>query len=1449
MPFHSGKSSQNSSQSLFSPVPDSEQMPIASPIVPPPQIPVSGQAAAAAGMVDGSTQLQETVRDRPQKWHLKAMLMAISVGILPVVGLGGLGFLATAQHTAQSIAEQQKAQAESTSNLLKQFLNERDQDLQVLANLPILQQPNPVSPDPKRPVANALMADQLLLEAAKQRYGVYESLAVFDLQGNPIVQTGGTIGEPQTAAPYFKTALVSKYPVMGAADVAGGFIPWAVPMHDAKTGRLIAVMVVRLSIATLAKHLSVSELDNHSELDNAHVALVDQAGDMIFSNHLHRSAVPLKTWSNALQQQSDNVLVSPNLRWGLAIGRSKSQLQSEYAIGAATIPAIANQRINWQVIQSVNPQIVVAAQRDRLGILVFASLGLAALTASIAAFSAHKAANFVEAEVTRLRQKELEYQQQQQRQTERSQWLRQIVESMRQSLREEDILNTTVTELRYALKTDRVIVYRFHDDWNGTIIAESVVTGWKKIFGETVRDPFREGLIERYRNGRVRAMNDIQTANLTRCHEDILAGFQIRASIVAPILRNGELIGLLCAHHCAEPRPWQEEDIELFSQLASQLGFVLEQAALIQKQARSMERSRILNEIVDNMRRSAEESDILNITVSELRYALNSDRVIVYRFLDDWNGKIIAESVALGSPKILDAIVNDPFKEGLIDRYRNGRVRSMDDVDAAELSDCHRALLEGFQIKASIVAPILQNGNLIGLLCAHQCFAPRQWEEEDIDLFAKLARQLGFALDQAAAMRQQTISAERSQVLNEIVSAMRRSLKREDILNTTVSELRYALNTDRVIIYRFDDDWNGTIIAEAAALTCEKILGRTVQDPFKEGLIERYRHGRVRAMHDIYAEEIADCHRALLEGFQIRASIVAPIIQNGELIGLLCAHQCTAAREWETADIDLFGKMAIQLGYALDQAAVLSKQIRSAEQSRLLSEIVGNMRQSMVRESVLNTTVSELRYALKTDRVIIYRFNDDWNGEIIAESVAAGWRKLLGESVEDPFHEGLIERYRNGRVRSMDDIYTENLTECHQALLAGFQIRASIVAPVIQNGDLIGLLCAHQCGEARQWQSEEIDLFSQMAIQLGFALDQASMLEYTEQARQEARHEADGKAAEQQQAREQLQQRARELLQEVAPVSKGDLTVQARVTPDEVGTIATSYNTIIQSLRQIVAQVQTTSTSVAMTASNNEAAVTGLSQEAKNQMQNLKEALKHVEMMIEAIEAIAKRARHAEASVQLATQTLVAGDAAMDRTVSGMSAIRETVAETAKKVKRLGEASQKISRVISLINGFAAQTNMLALNAAIEASKAGEDSQGFGVVAEKVRSLAQQSTTATAEIEQLVGEIQSQTNEVVTAMEAGTDQVTMGTHLVEESRQHLSQISEAGHHINQLVKEIVQVTIAQTQTSRIVNQKMQQVALIADNTSQQTETVAESFKHLLKVADELQVSVSQFKVK
>lgn len=327
-----------------------------------------------------------------------------------------------------------------------------------------------------------------------------------------------------------------------------------------------------------------------------------------------------------------------------------------------------------------------------------------------------------------------------------------------------------------------------------------------------------------------------------------------------------------------------------------------------------------------------------------------------------------------------------------------------------------------------------------------------------------------------------------------------------------------------------------------------------------------------------------------------------------------------------------------------------------------------------------------------------------------------------------------------------------------------------------------------------------------------------------------------------------LQASALKLLQEVDPISKGNLTIRARVTEDEIGTIADSYNATVENLCKIVQQVQTAARQVVETTSTSEIAVQSLSTEASRQAQEIADALDKIEQMAVAVRAVAENAAQAEVAVQEATHTVEEGDAIMNRTVNGMQSIRATVAETAKKVKHLGESSQRISAVIDLINAFASQTNMLALNASIEASRAGEYGKGFAVVAEEVRALARQSAEATEEIRKLIVNIQAETNEVVRAMEEGTEQVVVGTKLVDETRYSLNRIASTSAQISQLVEAIAQATIVQSQTAETVTRSMHNVAAIANETSTEAQYVSSSFGQLREVAETLQSEVSQFKV-
>ncbi len=357
--------------------------------------------------------------------------------------------------------------------------------------------------------------------------------------------------------------------------------------------------------------------------------------------------------------------------------------------------------------------------------------------------------------------------------------------------------------------------------------------------------------------------------------------------------------------------------------------------------------------------------------------------------------------------------------------------------------------------------------------------------------------------------------------------------------------------------------------------------------------------------------------------------------------------------------------------------------------------------------------------------------------------------------------------------------------------------------------------------------------------------------EIARQARQEAeatRQEAEQLAQEQRQQKEELQQHALDLLLAVDRISQGDLTVKATVTNDEIGTIADSYNATVEKLRKIIVQVQDAANQVAETANQNAPYIQAISADASLQAAEIAIMLEQVQAMANVTQEVAKNAERAKVVVHQTTQTVESSDAAMDRTVDGIHAIRVTVAETAKKVKHLGESSQKIFTVVELISAFAEQTKMLALNASIEAALAGEEGRSFAVVADEVRVLARQSAEATEEIRKLVANIQAETNEVVVAMESGTEQVVAGTKLVDESRRSLNDITAASHQIDQLISAIAQATVMQAQVSETVTQTMQEVSAIANKTSLETSQVSSSFEQLRQIAQKLQTSIGQFKM-
>ena len=542
------------------------------------------------------------------------------------------------------------------------------------------------------------------------------------------------------------------------------------------------------------------------------------------------------------------------------------------------------------------------------------------------------------------------------------------------------------------------------------------------------------------------------------------------------------------------------------------------------------------------------------------------------------------------------------------------------------------------------------------------------------------------------------------------------------------------------------------------------------------------------------------------------------------------------------------------------------RQKAEAQRYLMLAEFTSGIYRSLNSDAIFTTSVDKIRKALQVDRVVIYRFNEDFqSGTISAESVGAGWMKAMGQIINDPLGEGEIDSYKKGHVAVSKNIYQANFTARHCEILERLQVKANMVAPLLQDGELVALLCAHQCSQPREWQHEEVGLFRQLATQIGFALNQASLLEQLERANQDAelarqkaeaiskqveqaRQSAELSSLDQRREKEALQRQVLQLLTDIEATATGDLSVRADVSEDELGTVADFFNMLIENLRQLVMEVKQASVQVNTSLQDDERAVEQLSEQALRQALDITRSLESFEQMTYSIQAVAENAHQAAEVAHIAATAAETGGAAIDTTVESILNLQTTVVKTADKVKILGQSSQQIAKVVSLVQQIALQTNLLAVNAGIEASRAGEGGEGFRVIAAQVGALATQSTNATREIEEVIETLQLGTQEVIKAMEKGTVQVVDSSRSVISAKESLEQIFEVSHQIDKLVRSISNTTVSQAQTSQAVTDLMQQIAKTSQHTSDSSRKVSGSLRKTVDVAEQLQMSVGRFKI-
>jgi twitching motility protein PilJ len=320
------------------------------------------------------------------------------------------------------------------------------------------------------------------------------------------------------------------------------------------------------------------------------------------------------------------------------------------------------------------------------------------------------------------------------------------------------------------------------------------------------------------------------------------------------------------------------------------------------------------------------------------------------------------------------------------------------------------------------------------------------------------------------------------------------------------------------------------------------------------------------------------------------------------------------------------------------------------------------------------------------------------------------------------------------------------------------------------------------------------------------------------------------------------------LLDEMGDLADGDLTVKAQVTENITGAIADSINYTIDSLRDLVTEINRATEQVNQATAQAQDTSASLLNAAEQQSKQIEETGEAVTNMTRSILQVSSNAGQAAQVAQRSLQAATQGAQAVQNTISGMNEIRTQIQETSKRIKRLGESSQEISEIVELISDITEQTNILALNAAIQAASAGEAGRGFTVVAEEVQRLAERSSEATKQISAIVKTIQTDTNSAVAAMEKSTEGVVEGARLSDAAGQALNEIETVTNNLARLIQAISSATVAQTEVAATVSRNMQQIQNITSQTTEGTKQTAQSVGQLTTLAEELRDSVAGFKL-
>jgi len=309
--------------------------------------------------------------------------------------------------------------------------------------------------------------------------------------------------------------------------------------------------------------------------------------------------------------------------------------------------------------------------------------------------------------------------------------------------------------------------------------------------------------------------------------------------------------------------------------------------------------------------------------------------------------------------------------------------------------------------------------------------------------------------------------------------------------------------------------------------------------------------------------------------------------------------------------------------------------------------------------------------------------------------------------------------------------------------------------------------------------------------------------------------------------------------------ASGDLTVEMHSAP--AGSMLASLDDMVAAIRKMVTEIGQCASRLTQgaerisTASRQVAMASGKQSDATSSMAAA------IEEMTVSINHISDNAKDTQDNSLASVDLSEDGFGRVEVATHEIKDIASRVSDASGRIRKLEDRANQISSIAGVIKDIAGQTNLLALNAAIEAARAGEQGRGFAVVADEVRKLAERTSSATIEIEQMINGIQADTVEVVGVMDAALPQVDAGVKGAESAAESLRQIKDGAQKTLDRIREVADSTKEQSVASNSIAQKVEEIATMVEETTAAMQSTAETAEELEKISSELTVLISRFR--